>query len=272
MDQLVLDHVGLVYPRPAADPEPSGLVALDDVSLTVERGEFVAVVGPSGCGKTSLLLLVNGLLAPTTGAVWLDGARIAAPSADRALVFQEAALLPWRTVRANVELGLELAGHAPAVRRAAAARHLRLVGLEGFEGFYPHQLSGGMRQRVGLARALAVEPRLLLMDEPFAALDAQLRQLMGVELSRIWERDRKTILFVTHDLDEAIQLADRVVMLSAAPGRVLDDVRIELPRPRGLEIRAGAVFGEYRRRLWARLEGEVVRALAAGRRPGDARH
>jgi NitT/TauT family transport system ATP-binding protein len=271
VDQLILDRVGLVYPRPAADPGAGGLVALADVSLTVERGEFVAVVGPSGCGKTSLLLLVNGLLTPTTGALALDGAPIGAPSGDRALVFQEAALLPWRTVRANVELGLELAGHPPAARRAAAGRHLRLVGLAGFEGFYPHQLSGGMRQRVGLARALAVEPRLLLMDEPFAALDAQLRQLMGVELSRIWERDRKTILFVTHDLDEAIQLADRVVVLSAAPGRVLDDVRIELPRPRGLEARATAGFAEYRRRLWARLEGEVVRALAAGRGPGDAR-
>jgi NitT/TauT family transport system ATP-binding protein len=238
------------------------------VTLEVARGEFLAVVGPSGCGKTSLLLLVNGLLSPTSGQVRLDGERIAAPSADRALVFQEAALLPWRTVRANVELGLELGRLPPASRRAIVARQLRLVGLEPFEHFYPHQLSGGMRQRVGLARALSVEPRILLMDEPFAALDAQTRLLMGAELLRLWEADRKTILFVTHDLDEAIYLADRVVVLSARPGQVVDVVPIGLPRPRGLALRSSPEFGAYRQRIWERLEQEVLRTTASGNGEG----
>ena len=248
----------LAYPRVTDTGEETEVLALDGVTFEVGRGELVALVGPSGCGKTSLLLLVNGLLAPSGGQVRLDGDRIDAPSADRALVFQDAALLPWRTVQANVELGLELRGLSLAARRAVAARHLQLVGLESFEHFYPHQLSGGMRQRVGLARALSVEPRVLLMDEPFAALDAQTRQLMGAELLRLWEADRKTILFVTHDLDEAIYLADRVVVLSARPGRVVDVVPIELPRPRALAIRSSPEFGRYRQRMWERLEREVL--------------
>jgi NitT/TauT family transport system ATP-binding protein len=263
MSHLVLDHVRLAYRHPGDDHGAGELLALDDVNLEVRPGELVTVVGPSGCGKTSLLFLVNGLLAPTAGQVRVDGQAIEGPSADRALVFQDAALLPWRTVQANVELGLELHGRPAPTRRAAARRHLRLVGLAGFERFFPHQLSGGMRQRVGLARALAVEPRILLMDEPFAALDAQTRQLMGAELLELWERERTTILFITHDLDEAIFLADRVVILTARPGRVLDVVPIELPRPRELAIRSTPAFGAYRQRLWEELEREVRRALAA---------
>jgi NitT/TauT family transport system ATP-binding protein len=228
----------------------------------VARGELVSVVGPSGCGKSSLLLLVNGLLAPTAGQVRLDGRVIDAPSAARALVFQDAALLPWRTVQANVELGLELRGVPPRERREIAGRHVRLVGLEPFASFLPHQLSGGMRQRVGLARALSVDPQILLMDEPFAALDAQMRWLMGAELLRLWELDRKTILFVTHDLDEALYLAERVVVLSASPGRVLDVIPVDVPRPRPLSIRSSAQFGALRQRIWQRLEAEVVRAMA----------
>ncbi len=264
MTHLEIDRVRLAYPRVTEDGAEAEVLALDAVSLAVAPGELVALVGPSGCGKSSLLLLINGLLAPTAGQVRFEGRVIDAPSADRALVFQEAALLPWRTVQANVELGLELRGLSAAARREVAHRHLRLVGLETFEQFFPHQLSGGMRQRVGLARALSVDPRVLLMDEPFAALDAQTRQLMGAELLRIWEADRKTILFVTHDLDEAIYLADRVVVLSARPGRVLDAVPIELPRPRPLAIRTSSAFGAYRQRLWERLESEVLRAMAAG--------
>jgi NitT/TauT family transport system ATP-binding protein len=243
------------------------VLALDGVSFRVAPGEFVALVGPSGCGKSSLLLLVNGLLAPTAGQVRLDGQLIDAPSADRALVFQEAALLPWRTVQANVELALEIRGLPAATRHEVARRYLRLVGLEAFERFFPHQLSGGMRQRVGLARALSVAPRVLLMDEPFAALDAQTRQLMGAELLRLWEADRKTILFVTHDLDEAIYLADRVVVLSARPGRAIDDVPVEIPRPRALGIRSSPEFGVCRQRIWQRLEREVLTALARGDGP-----
>jgi NitT/TauT family transport system ATP-binding protein len=261
---LELERVSLVYPRPAASADAGPLVALEGVSLGVQRGSFVAVVGPSGCGKSSLLLLVNGLLRPTSGEVRLDGRLIDAPSAERALVFQESALLPWRTVQANVELGLELRRLPPGERRAVARAHLRLVGLEGFARFFPHQLSGGMRQRVGLARALSVNPRVLLMDEPFGALDAQTRQVMGRELLRLWEADRKTILFVTHDLDEAIYLADHVVVLSASPGRVLDVVAVELPRPRALAIRSSQEFGRCRQRIWERLEAEVMRSLARG--------
>jgi NitT/TauT family transport system ATP-binding protein len=257
---LAIEDLRIAYPRPSDGTE---LVALDGVSLTVEAGKLVAIVGPSGCGKSTLLLAINGLLRPARGRVTLDGAPVTGPSPARALVFQEFALLPWRTVLANVELGLELAGHGSADRRDIARHHLAVVGLGGFEAFYPHQLSGGMRQRVGLARALAVCPRVLLMDEPFGALDAQTRTLMGAELLRLWESDRKTIVFVTHDLDEAIYLADHVVMLSARPGRVLDDVRIELPRPRALDIRNSAAFAAYRGRLWKQLEAEVCRARDA---------
>jgi ABC-type nitrate/sulfonate/bicarbonate transport system ATPase subunit len=178
-------------------------------------------------------------------------------------VFQEFALLPWRTVFANVELGLELNGQSAAAERREIARDsIRLVGLGAFEDFFPHQLSGGMRQRVGIARALAVRPQVLLMDEPFGALDAQTRQLMGTDLLGIWERNRKTILFVTHDIDEAIYLGDRVVVMSASPGRVIDVVPIEFSRPRELEVRNSVRFAEYRRRIWHQLEQEVRRSMA----------
>ena len=264
MSRLEVDGVRLAYRRVTETGDDEEILALGGVGFEVASGELVALVGPSGCGKSSLLLLVNGLLAPTTGHVRLDGERIEGPSADRALVFQDAALLPWRTVLGNVELGLELRGVAPATRREVARRELRLVGLEAFERFFPHQLSGGMRQRVGLARALSVAPRILLMDEPFAALDAQTRQLMGVELLRLWETERKTILFVTHDLDEAIYLADRVIVLSARPGRVLDEVSVELARPRDLDVRSSPAFGAYRQRIWQRLEREVLATMARG--------
>ncbi len=259
MEQLVLDDVRLTYRRPLDDSE---FLALDAVSLAVAEGEFVAIVGPSGCGKSTLLLLINGLLHPTSGRILLNGRPVAAPGPDRALVFQEFALLPWRTVLHNVELGLEVIRKPAAARRELARENLRRVGLSAFERYYQHQLSGGMRQRVGIARALAVGPEVLLMDEPFGALDAQTRQIMGAELLRIWERDRKTILFVTHDIDESIYLADRVVVMSANPGRVLEVLPITLPRPRDFEARNSPAFVEYRRRIWERLEQEVRKSLA----------
>ncbi len=258
--QLVIDSVSLAYRRPTDDSE---FLALDAFSLNVEPGEFVTIVGPSGCGKSSLLLLVNGLLRPTSGQVLLDGCPVESPDQDRALVFQEFALLPWRTVLRNVELGLELKG-VPATERRDIARHfVQLVGLGPFESYLPHQLSGGMRQRVGIARALAVKPQVLLMDEPFGALDAQMRQLMASELLRIWEQDRKTILFVTHDIDEAIYLGDRVVVMSAQPGSVLEVLPIQLPRPRDFQVRNRLEFAEYRQRIWRFLEREVRKSLAA---------
>jgi NitT/TauT family transport system ATP-binding protein len=259
MEQLVLDEVRLTYRRPLDDAE---FLALEAVSLGVQQGEFVAIVGPSGCGKSTLLLLINGLLHPTSGQILLNGRPVDSPGPDRALVFQEFALLPWRTVLHNVELGLEVTRQPAAARREIARDNLRLVGLSAFERYYPHQLSGGMRQRVGIARALAVGPEVLLMDEPFGALDAQTRQIMGAELLRIWERDRKTILFVTHDIDESIYLADRVVVMSANPGRVLEVLPISLPRPRDFEARNSPAFLDYRRRIWDRLEQEVRKSLA----------
>jgi NitT/TauT family transport system ATP-binding protein len=254
MAHVVLEDVSLAYQRTS---DASTLLALDRVGLTVESGEFVAIVGPSGCGKSSLLLLINGLLRPTSGRILVNDRPFRAPSADRALVFQEFALLPWRTVLKNVELAPELRRQSTAQRRATARQNIARVGLSSFEHYFPHQLSGGMRQRVGIARALSADPELLLMDEPFGALDAQTRQLMATELLEIWERDRKTILFVTHDIDEAVFLGDRVVVLSAGPGRILDELRIELPRPRDPAIRDSPRFIEYRRRIRQRLEHEV---------------
>jgi NitT/TauT family transport system ATP-binding protein len=230
---------------------------LSDVDLRIEKGELITIVGPSGCGKSTLLMLVAALLRPTRGKVALNGQAVAKPGSDRALVFQDFALLPWRTVLKNVELGLELKGISGAERTAVAKRYLAMVGLRAFENSYPHQLSGGMRQRVGIARALSVDPEVLLMDEPFGALDAQTRQVMGSELLRIWERDRKTILFVTHDIDEAIYLADRIVVMSASPGRIINEITVDLPRPRGLEIRNSAAFNTYRETLWSLLEEQV---------------
>jgi NitT/TauT family transport system ATP-binding protein len=237
-------------------------VALHGVDLAIERGEFITIVGPSGCGKSSLLLVIQGLLKPSTGQVSLNGKPITRPGQDRALVFQEFALLPWRSVARNVELGLELQRLPAQKRREVAQENIRRVGLAKFADYFPHQLSGGMRQRVGIARALAVDPEVLLMDEPFGALDAQMRQLMATELLRIWEVEpRKTIVFVTHDVDEAIFLADRVVVMSANPGRVLEVLPVELPRPREPDVRNSPSFAEYRRRIWQHLEREVRASL-----------
>jgi NitT/TauT family transport system ATP-binding protein len=264
MGQLQLDRLSLRYEQ----RNSGSFLALAEVNLTIADGEFVTIVGPSGCGKSTLLMLVAALLQPSKGKVRLDGADVTGPGSDRAMVFQDFALLPWRTVLANVELGLELKGVPAAERNEIARRHIAMVGLRAFERHYPHQLSGGMRQRVGIARALSVEPEVLLMDEPFGALDAQIRQVMGSELLRIWERDRKTILFVTHDIDEAIYLADRVIVMSASPGRVVEDIAVTLPRPRPLEIRDSPRFIEYRRRIWDLLEAQV-RASGSWEQQGE---
>jgi NitT/TauT family transport system ATP-binding protein len=257
MGQLVLDHLSLTYRR-----RNDAFLALADVDLAIGDGELVTIVGPSGCGKSTLLMLIAALLRPSSGAVRLDGKPVTRPGPDRALVFQDFALLPWRTVLANVELGLELKGVAAPKRSEIARRHIAMVGLKAFERAYPHQLSGGMRQRVGIARALAVEPDVLLMDEPFGALDAQNRQVMGSELLRIWERGRKTILFVTHDIDEAIYLADRIIVMSASPGRVIADIAVTLGRPRPLAIRNDPAFTAYRQRIWDLLQEQVLASNA----------
>ncbi len=216
-----------------SSPEgPLGLLVLEDVSFQVGRGEFVAVLGPSGCGKTTLARMIVGIEGRTGGEIRIGGKPAGAPGADRCLVFQNYGLLPWRTVLSNVELGLELQGVSPAERRTTARQFIELVGLTGFEGHYPHQISGGMQQRAGLARALSTKPQLLIMDEPFGAVDAQMRTLLQDELLRIVELTNASILFVTHSIEEAVYLSDRILVFSARPGRPVGEVRVDLPKPR----------------------------------------
>jgi len=213
----------------------SHLLALDDINLKVSPGEFVCVVGPSGCGKSTLLHLIAGLHSPTSGTVLVDDKLVDGPGTDRILIFQELGLFPWLTVGANVEFGMKMKGMSKTERREKIQYYLRLVHLSQFKDSYTHQLSGGMRQRVALARALATEPDVLLMDEPFAALDAQTRDLLHDELERIWAETGRTIIFVTHNVREAVRLGDRVVLFTFRPGRVKREITIDLPRPRQLE-------------------------------------
>jgi NitT/TauT family transport system ATP-binding protein len=233
------------------------LEALTKIDVAVDRGEFIAVVGPSGCGKTTFLRIVAGLEPATSGTILLDGQQLRGPSGNRGFVFQNDSLLPWRTVLSNALIGPEVAGKVGAPERQRTLDLLKLVGLAGFENYYPRQLSGGMRQRVNLARALAIDPEVLLMDEPFASLDAQTREIMQTELLRIWEQGRKTVLFVTHQIDEAVFLADRVLVFARRPGRLQEDVKIDLPRPRGLEIKRKPEFVAYVDHIWRLIEDDV---------------
>jgi NitT/TauT family transport system ATP-binding protein len=235
----------------------SQLEALRNIDLQVERGEFISLAGPSGCGKTTLLRIVAGLEAASSGEVLLDGRLVTRPGSDRGFVFQADNLLPWRTVLGNAAIGPEIGGRFGPQSRKLTLALLKLVGLEGFEQYYPRQLSGGMRQRVNLARALAIDPQILLMDEPFSALDAQTREIMQTELLRIWEEGRKTVLFVTHQIDEAVFLSDRVVVLARRPGRVQEVVPIDLPRPRKLSIKRTPEFVSYVEHIWSLIEDEV---------------
>jgi NitT/TauT family transport system ATP-binding protein len=233
------------------------LEALRDINIEVERGGFVSVVGPSGCGKTTFLRIVAGLEPASAGDVLLDSRVVREPGGDRGFVFQTDNLLPWRTVLANALIGPEVAGQSGAAERRRTLDLLKLVGLEGFENYYPRHLSGGMRQRVNLARALAIDPEILLMDEPFSSLDAQTREIMQTELLRIWEQGRKTVLFVTHQIDEAVFLSDRVLVFARRPGRLQESVEIALPRPRALAIKRTAEFVAYVDRIWRLIEDDV---------------
>ncbi|MBE0516249.1 MAG: ABC transporter ATP-binding protein [Methanophagales archaeon] len=210
--------------------EEGELKALEEINLEVKSTEFLCIVGPSGCGKTTLLRMVAGLDYPSSGEIILDGERVRGPSPDRGMVFQEFSLFPWRTVLKNVEFGLEIRGVQE--RRKIAEQYLELVGLLDFKNCYPQELSGGMKQRVAIARALATNPAILLMDEPFGSVDAQTRNVLQEELLQIWKRTEKTILFVTHSVDEAVYLADRVAVMSARPGRIIQCMKIDIPRPR----------------------------------------
>ena len=223
--------------------------ALAGISLDIQAGEFVTIVGQSGCGKTTFLKILAGLIPRSGGLVTLRGEPVNGPSRDIGIVFQDPVLLPWRTVFRNVCLPAEVLGLDSARSATRASELLALVGLEGFEDKYPHELSGGMRQRVAIARALVHDPSLLLMDEPFGALDAMTREFMNLELLRIWQRSGKTIVFITHSIPEAVFLADRVVVMSARPGRIQEIVSVDLPRPRDLDLMASDEFGVYARKI-----------------------
>ncbi|MDP2726476.1 MAG: ABC transporter ATP-binding protein [Dehalococcoidia bacterium] len=239
-------------------PGAQRVLAIDGVTLEVKQGEFVSLLGPSGCGKTTLLRMIDGLIKPTRGHIFVDGKRVEGPGPDRAMVFQDFGLLPWRTAIENVEMGLEFQGRPKKERREIARQMLKVVELEHFEKSYPHQLSGGMRQRVGLARALSINPQMFLMDEPFGALDAQTRELMQEELLRIWHQFTRTVVFVTHSIDEAIYLSDRVIIMTCRPGRVLLEMDVPLPKPRWEgNLRASPEFGALRQRAWNILREEI---------------
>jgi NitT/TauT family transport system ATP-binding protein len=228
--------------------------ALENISMTVESGRFVVIVGPSGCGKTSLLMMMAGLRAQSAGTIDVHGKPIPNPDPSRVgVVFQEASLFPWLSAMDNIEFPLSLRGAPKDDMRRRAEAMLSLVGLDGFGGRYPHELSGGMKQRVSIARGLVQDPPVLLMDEPFAALDEQTRMTMGHELLRIWSTTSKTVVFITHSLTEAVYLADEVLVMSARPGRIIDRIQINLPRPRTYEMMATDVFGRLRDRIWQQI-------------------
>ncbi len=233
------------------------LEVLRDIAIDVADHEFLAIVGPSGCGKTTLLRTIAGIETPDAGAIHVDGKPVTKPGADRGFVFQQDCLFPWRTVWQNTIFGLEINGKVDEVTMARTRELLQLVGLTGFENYYPTQLSGGMRQRVNLARALAINPEVLIMDEPFSALDAQTREVMQLELTRIWQQGRKTVVFITHQIDEAVFLADRVVVLGRRPGRIKEVVSIDLARPRGLSVKRDPRFVTYVDRVWNLIENDV---------------
>ena len=253
MSAPALDVAGL---QKAYTRDGRTLQVLDLARLSVGDGEFVTVVGPSGCGKSTLLHVLGGFIPYDAGQIRVHGRAVAGPGPDRGMVFQEYALFPWRTVSGNVGWGLEVRGAAAADRAAVVDRYLELTGLSEFRDHLPAELSGGMKQRVALARVLAFDPAVLLMDEPFGSLDAQTREAMQEELTAIWERTRKTVFFVTHDIDEAVYLGDRVVVLSARPARVREEVTIELPRPRGIAVRKSVAFLQARNRIWDLIREE----------------
>ena len=238
------------------DPRKPGLVALYKISVFIRKNEFVSLLGPSGCGKTTLIRIIAGLIPADRGVVLVRGRAVTNPGRDRCMVFQQFGLLPWRTVLSNVEFGLEIEGVPTEQRREAAEKYLELVGLKGFEHYYPHQISGGMQQRVGIARALSKKPDILLMDEPFGAVDAQTREQLQEELLKIWSQTDTTVVFVTHSIDEAVYLSDRVVVMQARPGRIKEEVAVDLPRPRWEgDVKSDPRFAQLRAHLRESLRG-----------------
>jgi NitT/TauT family transport system ATP-binding protein len=258
--KLEAQDVRLDYFQPRTNTR---LTALAGVSLQVMDGEFVSIVGPSGCGKTTFLSVVDGLIAASAGRILVEGKVVTRPGADRAVVFQDASLLPWRTVLGNVVYGLECVGVNKGEAKTRASHFIDMVGLAGFENHYPYELSGGMQQRVNLARALVMDPKILLMDEPFASLDAQTREAMQEELLQIWAKAGKTVLFVTHQIDEAIYLSDRVVVFSGRPGKVKEIIPVGIERPRALGLKRETRFHAIEDRIWSLIEDDADRSRHA---------
>jgi len=261
MSKLAVETVSKAFPGLRRGPPTR---ALEPIDLAVADNDFISILGPSGCGKSTLLRIVTGLEAPSTGRVLVDGRAVASPGPDRGMVFQSYTLFPWLTVRENICFGLREKGVPQAEQDRIAARFLDRVGLRGFEDHYPKMLSGGMQQRTALARALANDPKILLLDEPFGALDHQTRALMQELLLGIWEADRTTVLFVTHDIDEAIFMANRVAVMTARPGRVKSDVRIDLPHPRHYTVKTTLEFSAYKARLTEEIRVESIKAAEMG--------
>jgi NitT/TauT family transport system ATP-binding protein len=258
---LLIEGVSRTFPGLRGRPATR---ALEPTSLTVDDHDFLVLLGPSGCGKSTLLRIVAGLDQPSTGRVLVNGAQVRGPGADRGMVFQSYTLFPWLTVEENIRFGLRETGTPLAEQARVAAHYVARVGLEGFEHHYPRTLSGGMQQRTALARALANDPEILLLDEPFGALDNQTRALMQELLLSIWEVDRKTVLFVTHDIDEAIFMANRVAVLTARPGRIKTEIAITLPRPRHYTLKTTPEFSAYKARLTEEIRSESIRAAEMG--------
>ena len=260
MTKLAIEGVGRVFPAAGGGQT---VRALTPVDLGVAENDFITILGPSGCGKSTLLRIVAGLDRPTEGRVLLDGRPVTAPGPDRGMVFQSYTLFPWLSVEDNIAFGLREKGVPERERRETVASYVELVGLKGFERHWPKQLSGGMQQRTAIARALANDPEILLLDEPFGALDNQTRGLMQELLLSIWERRRKTVLFVTHDIDEAIFMASRVIVMSARPGRIKSETPVDLPHPRDYRMKTSAEFSELKIRLTEDIRAEVLRTAEA---------
>lgn len=262
--KIVLDNLSQVYyVRDKESSEKEKFQALKDFSLSIGKGEFIAIVGPSGCGKSTLLDIISGIVKAESGSISIDGKVVNGPALDRGFVMQGYALFPWRTIRKNVEFGLELKKVPKKERNKISDEFIELIGLKGFENRYPHELSGGMKQRVAIARSLAYDPEVLLMDEPFAAVDAQTRETLQDELMRIWDKTNKTIIFVTHSIEEAVLLADRVVVMTKNPGTIKEIVNIDLPRPRtNSDMRASADYNSITNKIYEYLHNKVEKKEA----------
>jgi NitT/TauT family transport system ATP-binding protein len=254
--QIDVRNVGVVY-----GTDGSSVVAVNDVNLDVKPGEFVSLIGPSGCGKSTILNIVAGFAQPTSGAATVDGKKITKPSSERGVVFQQYSLFPWLSVRKNVEFGLKMAGVDPHKRSVTARTLLDLAGLASFENHYPDQLSGGMKQRIGIVRALAASPQVLLMDEPFGALDTQTRVVMQEILTNIWQQFRISVLFITHDIEESIFLSDRIYVMTARPGRIKAEIKVPLPRPRSAEMTDAPEFVRLVHELKGLIREESLAAM-----------